>query len=261
MNKPVKKYNKPLTVDQKINRRSFIAFGSFTLLSAAAYGGWRWLYKSPLEEVSVTAGAHKPLRRALNKTELFFRKFYSNNHLVKTYPKSMAAKVVRVNSSIGMRDKAFKPDTWTLQVSKLDGSVLKVSLDEIKQLPKTEIVFDFKCVEGWDQISHWGGVKFSDFVEHFKLQKEAGLKYAGLATPDKGYYVGIDMPSIMHPQTLLAYEVNGRQLPDVHGYPLRLIIPVKYGIKNLKRIGTLTFSNQRPPDYWAERGYDYYSGL
>jgi len=55
--------------------------------------------------------------------------------------------------------------------------------------------------------------------------------------------------------------VNGKPLPLENGAPLRLIIPVKYGIKNLKRIGTITFSNNRPPDYWAEQGYDYYSGL
>ena len=83
----------------------------------------------------------------------------------------------------------------------------------------------------------------------------------GLNTPDKKYYVGIDMPSALHPQTLLAYEVNDGPLPIREGYPLRLIIPVKYGIKHIKRIGTMWFSNQPPPDFWAERGYDYFAGL
>ena len=69
------------------------------------------------------------------------------------------------------------------------------------------------------------------------------------------------MPSALHPQTILCYEHNGKPLPPEHGAPLRLIIPVKYGIKNLKRIGTMFFDDKRPDDYWAERGYDYYSGL
>jgi len=73
--------------------------------------------------------------------------------------------------------------------------------------------------------------------------------------------VCLDRDSAFHLQTILAYEMNDQPLTEVHGAPLRLIIPVKYGIKNLKRIGTITFSNTRPPDYWAERGYDYYSGL
>jgi DMSO/TMAO reductase YedYZ molybdopterin-dependent catalytic subunit len=87
------------------------------------------------------------------------------------------------------------------------------------------------------------------------------MQYVGLNTPDKKYYVGIDTKSILHPQTILCYEMNGKPLPMKQGYPLRLIIPVKYGIKHLKRIGTIFFSTSKPKDYWYERGYDYYSGL
>lgn len=257
----MKKREKELTTDQKIKRRNFISFTVFGVFAAGAYGGWKWLYNSPEESAGITAGARKPLRRALNKTELFFRRLtFSENNLVKTYPKSMAAKVVRHNSDIGSEGK-LPPENWKLQVTKRSGEVLQITLDELKSLPKTEIVFDFKCVEGWDQISHWGGVKFADFIDHYKLKGEAEMEYVGLETPDKQYYVGIDMPSAMHPQTLLAYEVNDMPLPGKHGQPLRLIIPVKYGIKNLKRIGSINFSNTRPRDYWAEQGYDYYSGL
>jgi DMSO/TMAO reductase YedYZ molybdopterin-dependent catalytic subunit len=263
MKKPVhknKKVKKELTVDQKITRRNFISFTVFGALGATAIGGYRWLYKSPTEVTGITGGARVPLRKALNKTELAFRKFFSNNHLVKTYPKSMAAKNVRHNTSIGA-DSRFDPTKWKLQVNKLGGEKLFVTLDEIKALPKTELIFDFKCVEGWDQIQYWAGVRFIDFVKHFGLEAETKLDYVGMETPDKGYYVGLDMPSAMHPQTILAYELNDAPLPFKHGLPLRLIIPVKYGIKNLKRIGTISFSNHRPHDYWAEQGYDYYSGL
>ena len=138
---------------------------------------------------------------------------------------------------------------------------MKVGIDEIRSLPKTEIVYDFKCVEGWDQIQHWAGVRFIDFILHYGLQEQMKMEYVGMETPDGEYYVGLDMESALHPQTLLAYEMNDKPIIDVHGAPLRLIIPVKYGIKNLKRIGTIKFSNQRPRDYWAEQGYDYYSGL
>jgi DMSO/TMAO reductase YedYZ molybdopterin-dependent catalytic subunit len=81
-----------------------------------------------------------------------------------------------------------------------------------------------------------------------------------LDTPGGGYYVGLDMPSALHPQTLLCYEMNGEPLTLEHGAPLRLVITLKYGIKNIKRIGRIRFMDQRPPDYWAERGYDWYSG-
>ncbi|PJJ80480.1 molybdopterin-dependent oxidoreductase [Mucilaginibacter auburnensis] len=257
-----KKNKKPLTVDQKISRRTFISFGAFTALSASVYFSWRWLYKSPLEMPAATKGTRAPLRDALNNNEKIFRSGFSHKHLVKTYPKSMAAKTVRYNSSVGMNLKTpFNVAEWKLQINKASGEVLNLSLADIKALPKTEIIFAFKCVEGWDQISHWGGVKFADLIAHYNLQEETKFAYVAMETPDKGYYVGIDTPSATHPQTILAYEVNGKPLPVKHGAPLRLIIPVKYGIKNIKRIGSISFANERPRDYWAERGYDYYSGL
>jgi DMSO/TMAO reductase YedYZ molybdopterin-dependent catalytic subunit len=80
-------------------------------------------------------------------------------------------------------------------------------------------------------------------------------------TPDAQYYVGLDMKSALHPQTLLCYERNGNTLEDEHGAPLRLVMPVKYGIKNIKRIGVIRYTNSRPKDYWAEEGYDWFSGL
>ncbi|MBD1393776.1 molybdopterin-dependent oxidoreductase [Mucilaginibacter glaciei] len=254
------KVKKELTVDQQISRRNFISFGVFGVMAFAVYEGWQWLYHTPKEVRGVTAGAKEPLRRALNKTELAFRNFFSNNHLVKTYPKERAAKNVRVNSNIGLKGK-FIIEDWKLNVTKANGETMQVTIDQIKALPKTEIVYDFKCVEGWDQIQHWGGLKMIDFMEHFNLVDQTKMSYVGMMTPDKGYQVGLDMPSAIHPQTILAYEMNGQPIPGNHGAPLRLIIPVKYGIKNLKRIGSITFSNTRPPDYWAREGYDYYSGL
>ncbi len=259
---PIKKKEKKLpTVEQRIKRRNFLSFTTFFLLGGAGLGGWKWLYHSSAETPGITAGAAKPLRRALNRTELFFRNLFSNNHLVKTYPKSMAARKVRVNAHIGIEAEGFKPESWQLAVVKSAGDILNLTIEEIKSLPKTEIVYDFKCVEGWDQIQHWAGVSFVDFVSHYNLQQQIKMQYVGMETPNGEYYIGLDMESALHPQTILAYEMNEQPLAIEHGAPLRLIIPVKYGIKNLKRIGKITFSNNRPRDYWAERGYDYYSGL
>lgn len=249
------------SLQNKIRRREFISFSVFGLLAATGFSAWEWLYNAPKESgIGVTGTARVPLRKAMNQTELFFRKIFSNNHLVKTYPPSRAARDVRVNSFIGIDDKKFDPKTWKLVVEK-NGTPFHLSIDEIRTLPKTEIVYSFKCVEGWEQIQHWAGVKFSDFVSHYSLTDEIKMQYLGLETPDEKYYVGIDMESAMHPQTILAYEMNGNPISPEHGAPLRLIIPVKYGIKNLKRIGTMSFSDERPADYWAELGYDYYSGL
>jgi DMSO/TMAO reductase YedYZ molybdopterin-dependent catalytic subunit len=239
---------------KQIRAKAIFAFVFFILAMSGGVLAWKLIRKQ-----DQAAGIPKTLRSGLEKNESVFGSIFSSSKLVKTYPKSEAVKRVRVNGSDGLRTP-LDSAAWRLQVIKKTGDTLFFTLDDIKKLPKTEVVFDFKCIEGWSQKTWWGGVKFSDFMNYYHLNEEAKFSYTGLSTPDKGYYVGIDMPSILQPQTLLCYEMNGRPLPINQGYPLRLIIPVKYGIKHLKRIGTIFFSNQKPPDYWAERGYDYYSG-
>jgi hypothetical protein len=244
------------SVEQQINRRTFIAFATWFTLGAAAWKSWFWI-----KDAVPSDGVQTPLRKALNVDDKIFKHAFSNDHMVKTYPKSAAARNVRYNSGIGLGTNGFDAAKWNLQVTTVDNRTLNVSIDDLRQLPKSEIVFEFKCIEGWSQISWWGGVKFSDFIQHYGLQKETALDYVGLSTPDDQYYVGIDTPSALHPQTLLCYEMNNTPLEPRHGAPLRLIIPVKYGVKNLKRIGKMFFSNDPPRDYWFERGYDYYCGL
>jgi hypothetical protein len=246
-----------LPVEKQIKRRTFISFTVFAVVGAAAWKSWFWLKDLPHDQ----AGVQRPLRKGLDADAGIFKKTYSPNHLAPTFPTSAAATNVRRNGNAGMDPTHFDPAAWRLQVTTVDKGVLSIGIDELKKLPFTEFAFEFKCIEGWSQISHWGGVKFSDFVAHYGLEKETAFQYVGLSTPDKQYYVGIDMPSALHPQTLLCYEMSGQPLPVNHGGPLRLIIPLKYGVKNLKRISNMSFSDTRPPDYWYERGYDYYCGL
>lgn len=250
------KYKEEISIsEKKLRNKTIISFAVFILLLFAAVFAWKKLHQQPL-----VASTPKPLRTVLDFNQSFFSNFLSDGHLAKSYPLSAAVKKVRVNGNIGMNND-FDPAIWKLKVIRNPGDTLFLTMDDIKALPKTEIVFDFKCIEGWSQVTHWAGVKFSDFTAKYNLNAQTQMNYVGLVTPDKKYYVGIDMPSILHPQTLLCYEMNGEPLPMNQGFPLRLIIPVKYGIKHLKRIGTISFSNLRPPDYWYERGYDYYSGL
>jgi DMSO/TMAO reductase YedYZ molybdopterin-dependent catalytic subunit len=244
-----------------LRRRTFLSFGIYSGIGLLGFGVWKWLYNSPIEVATATKGVRAPLRRALNANERFFRTIFSNGHPVRTYPINEAAHPNQVRFTGGYGLTTPVDTQWSLQVTKLSGEVLRIGMDELKQLPKTDLTYMFKCVEGWDQISNWAGIRFSDFITHYGLQAETEKGFVGFMTPDQSYYVGIDMPSAMHPQTLLAYEMKGRPLSVPHGAPLRLIIPVKYGIKNLKRIGSIGFSDLRPADYWAERGYDYYSGL
>lgn len=141
---------------------------------------------------------------------------------------------------------------------------LLLTMDTLRLLPHVEMVTQLKCIEGWSEIVHWGGVRMVDFIRAYKPARAANgsmVRYVGLETPDSEYYVGLDMASAMHPQTLLCYEINGQPLEPEHGAPLRLVTPLKYGIKNLKQIGRITFTDAKPKDYWAEQGYDWYAGL
>lgn len=240
--------------DKSVVRKSLIAFILFIVLMVAGYAIYKWIGRQPQE-----AGTPKPLRKTLGFNEKVFSGLFDSSHLVKEYPVSEAAKKVRVNGSLGLRDTVSE-EGWKLHIVRAAGDTLVLSLNDIKQLPKKDVVFDFKCIEGWSQVTHWAGVPFRTFMQHYHLDDQAKLQYVGLETPDKKYYVGIDMQSALQPQTLLCYEMNGQPLPLNQGFPLRLIIPVKYGIKHLKRIGTLFFSNEKPRDYWAEHGYDYFAG-
>lgn len=241
-----------------LNRTAF-SFWIFSVLVLGCWYGWNWLHEQPFDG-GIRGGIRQPLRDVLDKNEKIFNGWLSKDHLAKEYPRSKAMKKARVNGDIGMGDD-FDAFTWAMYVLKANGDTLKITLDDIKKLPKTEVIFNFKCIEGWSQVTWWGGVRFSDFAKAYGLTEESGMKYLGLSTPDEEYYVGIDMPSAMHPQTILCYELNGQPLPMDQGYPLRLIITVKYGVKSIKRIGNMYFDNQRPPDYWAEQGYDYFTGL
>jgi hypothetical protein len=262
--------NEEKKTERYIRRKTLLSFGILFLGFAIAIVGWKWLRKQPEEN-----GALTPLRTVLNANEKVNKAFFSEQHTAKEYPKSAAVKEARVNGDVGMGDD-FDPESWMLNVQRHkenpSDSALQLTMNDIKALPKRDVIFDFKCIEGWSQVTHWGGVKFSDFMAKYNLGTHSGkspdpnhpedlYKYVGLMTPDSAYYVGIDMKSMMQPQTILCYELNDKTLPMDQGYPLRLIITVKYGIKSLKRVGYIYFSDKRPPDYWFERGYDYDAAL
>lgn len=138
-----------------------------------------------------------------------------------------------------------------------------LTMEDVRALPHVDLTNEFKCIEGWSEIVHWGGVRFADLIERYPpMSGPSGgrARYVSLETPNSDYFVGLEMADAMHPQTLLCYAINDQPLSMDHGAPLRLVIPLKYGIKHLKQIGKITYTNQKPRDYWAEQGYDWYVG-
>jgi DMSO/TMAO reductase YedYZ molybdopterin-dependent catalytic subunit len=207
----------------------------------------------------------------LRWNERFAEAYFRRTRLSPTFPDSVA-RMPRANGHVGL-DGQFDPSKWTLRIeNSIGGRPLIATLDDIQALPRVDLVTELRCIEGWSDPVRWTGARLVDLVSRSGIATRSGakpnlaqaesdlLRYAKLSTPDGAYYVGLDVESAIHPQTLLCYEMNGAPLSLAHGAPLRLAIPVKYGIKNIKRIGTIVFTDERPPDYWAERGYDWYAG-
>ncbi len=228
------------------SRRGFLVGGMAGLLGAL---GWRWM---PDETKNAL------LRRTLEFNESVSQAFYSPKRLAPEFNRSQIT-VARVNGALGLETDIAASD-WRLTVTGI-GSGSVFTIEQIRAMPRTEMITELKCIEGWSTIVHWTGVRFSDFVAACGGTLDKLPKYISMKTPDEKYYVGWDIEAIMHPQTLLAYEMNGAPLTNEHGAPLRLTSPTKYGIKQIKRIGSIEFTNARPRDYWAENGYDWYAGL
>jgi hypothetical protein len=246
-----------LTPEQELARRTRRSFLTLGLGAVVAVGAWRWLNIMPSDDSGDMIPA--PLRRVLGFNEDVARAaFFSDGHLAKTFPASAIGKL-KINGEIGMDDPVDEA-AWNLEVAPLGANGQKLTLADVKALPRYEETIEFKCIEGWSTVTQFAGARFSEFTAKFAPGSEKAA-FIGMRTPDEMYYVGVDMPSALHPQTLLAYEMNGQPLTDRHGAPLRLVMPVKYGIKNLKRIARIEYTNEKPADYWAEQGYDYYAGL
>jgi hypothetical protein len=144
---------------------------------------------------------------------------------------------------------------------------LLLAMEDLSKLPKVSFVTQFKCIEGWSVITQWGGYRLRDLIEAYPPAKivengrERDPRYVYMETPDGNYYCGFDMGAARHPQSLLVTEMSGQPLTQVHGAPLRLHMPIKYGYKQIKRIGLIAYTDQKPDDFWLKLGYDWYAGI
>ncbi|WP_263373813.1 molybdopterin-dependent oxidoreductase [Granulicella aggregans] len=141
---------------------------------------------------------------------------------------------------------------------------LLLTLDDIKALPHHEFVTEFKCIEGWSEIVHWGGYRLADLIAAYPPARNAKgeyPKYVYMETPYGDYYCGYNMSACTHPQSLLTTEMSGAPLSQLHGAPIRLHMPIKYGYKQIKRIALIAYTDKQPDDYWTKLGYDWYAGL
>ena len=254
----------------ELSRRDVLLFGAGALITMAGAG--LLLPQNTLTRLGVRRNLGSPekewfLNRALRLDDDVAEALYSENRMVPTYAKSQITDLK--NNYNGVTPDPSYISGWNLTLDGL-ASGLTVSLD-IRNLMTSfsihEQITQFTCVEGWSAIAWWAGLRFDDLIRAYPPMSQAkwasvesSVNLDAFGNPDP-YFMAIDLPTARHPQTLLATHFNGQPLTVDHGAPLRLLVPVKLGLKNVKAITRITYVAEKPKDYWTERGYSYYDGI
>jgi len=228
------------------------------------------------------SGSHRVNSVLESSEELTMRiqRLAGRRSLAREFAETDLSPVFRVNgtSQPGSEDyAAFQANGFTDWRLKVDGLVdrpMELSLAEIKLLPAKTQITRHDCVEGWSGIAKWTGVSLGLVLRSAGLKGNA--RYAVLHCADEleqtfdgsgRYYESIDLIDAFHPQTILAYNMNGRALDVGHGAPLRLRVERQLGYKQAKYINRIEIVNSFAQigggkgGYWEDRGYEWYAGI
>lgn len=161
------------------------------------------------------------------------------------------------NVDINTQSPRIDGSSWRLKIEGLVDTPSKFALEEIRALPAVSQVITLSCISnpvGGDLISTavWTGVPFKSLLDEVGLQDQA-MKI--LIESEDGFYESISLEDAMDPRTLLVYEMNGDTLPVEHGYPLRIYIPDRYGMKQPKWITRMEVIDRKGTGYWVDRGW------
>jgi DMSO/TMAO reductase YedYZ molybdopterin-dependent catalytic subunit len=162
-----------------------------------------------------------------------------------------------ISDSVPVWDTSMR-GPWRLEVSGAVRTPLSLSLDELTKLPGVTQLVDHFCVEGWNARATWSGVRVSDLARLAGATGDA--HYVDFAGFDQGYHESWDIESAMHPQTLVAYGMDGHLLGPAHGAPARVHSPVKLGYKSTKYLTKVVFMPAPNGGYWSDQGYEWYGG-
>jgi DMSO/TMAO reductase YedYZ molybdopterin-dependent catalytic subunit len=149
---------------------------------------------------------------------------------------------------------AVNLDKWTIQFIGLVEIPLEMDWARFSQLPWTSTQSDFHCVTQWSALENtWEGVLFKDVVALVKPLPEA--KYI-TAHCYGGYTTNMPLAAALEADCILAHKHNGKELEPDHGWPLRLVVPSRYGWKSAMWVCAIEFMAEDRPGFWEERGYN-----
>ena len=146
---------------------------------------------------------------------------------------------------------------WRLEVSGLVEDRSPWTLERLGTLPQAAHITRHICIEGWSAIGAWSGAPLRSLLE--RVGADLSARYVGFKCADR-YYTSLDMPSALHPQTILATTFGDRPLPTEFGFPMKVRVPTKLGFKNPKFVHALFVTNDYPGGYWEDQGYNWFSG-
>jgi DMSO/TMAO reductase YedYZ molybdopterin-dependent catalytic subunit len=156
-------------------------------------------------------------------------------------------------------DLPVAPANWTLKIGGLVARPQVVTLDQLRKMPPTAMRIQHHCVEGWSAVASWQGVRVSEIAK--LAGADTRVRYVEFRSFDSGYWSSWDLPSAFHPQTILAYKMDGQPLLPSHGAPLRLYSAVKLGYKMVKYLTEVNFLPTRTGGYWEDQGYEWFAGV
>jgi DMSO/TMAO reductase YedYZ molybdopterin-dependent catalytic subunit len=228
-------------------------------------------------------GTGDPVRNFLQKanvlTEDAQRAIQGPMPMAPEYPASAIREAQRPNGStdpqtadyLSAKKNGFAG--YRLQVSGLVDNSLSLSLDDLRAMPSRTQITRHDCVEGWSCIAQWTGVQLSHVLNQAGIKPAARYVvfrcYDALGETLSGpalYYESIDLIDARHPQTILAYGLNGQTLPIANGAPLRVRIEQQLGYKMAKYIRAIEIVDSFAKiagglgGYWEDQGYDWYAG-
>jgi DMSO/TMAO reductase YedYZ molybdopterin-dependent catalytic subunit len=178
--------------------------------------------------------------------------------LAPVYPEAQAVRDFRYNAYFPADEAPnLAAADYRLELSGLIADKRPWTVDQLYALPRESQVTRHVCVEGWSMIGKWSGARLGDFLH--RVGADLSAKYVGFQCAD-GYYGSIDMPTALHPQTILAFRLSDEILPRKYGYPFKVRIPTKLGFKNPKWVTTIFVTNRFPGGFWEDRGYNWFSG-
>ncbi|WP_457673878.1 protein-methionine-sulfoxide reductase catalytic subunit MsrP [Thiolapillus sp.] len=164
----------------------------------------------------------------------------------------------------------LKPRPWTIKVFGECNRPSVVDIEDVLKLDQEERIYRFRCVEAWAMVVPWVGIPLGDFLKRFEPNSRAKyVEFTTLYDPEQlpgqkrnvldwPYREGLRMDEAMHPLAFLATGLYGEVLPNQNGAPLRLVVPWKYGFKNIKSIVSIRFTEKMPNNTWRRTASDEY---